>query len=576
MSKFGKPGDMTVDQRLLSGAEIEMYRDLHQKIDDPSVDYSVFEEAATWMNFNILAKEAESKSRVSCMMERLDDGAHYARMENDTAEAERIQKIIGKLEGLPGLNDAQLISILVQEISLDELEEVIEVFEDLKYSNGVWLPQRDATLGKTLCKHEDFFHKLKRVTSSVRTQQAKGKGKKGSSGGALLDKEKLLEIARRRPVEHKMIIDALTGIGSDSMDPFAQSRMFVSEEFYSDVYAEDPDLALILRTIGEWYEGFDKVGLSFRERNRRMSNMYELFHAVLGPSWYHHRKPPGSIAGMPLRLWFALVADCDSARILVNVKLDREEHERAGLDDSEIRQLEKEKLKYKAEKLQSLREAEDRIREINKTLDTLRKDAAAAAEGKEAADTAADGDGEKKTAETKTGTKDAAVKDSGHKGSARNSRGKKDADAKSKYKKERKVTRLLRRMKNSLIKYRYIGTYDLEGGFSTLVMMVGFKPAIRLALGVLRKAQALSFIRAMPLRGFFFYRSKRARYDHVAARGVKGENLVDEWFGKNGSVKQSKRDQARERTLRKDVVVHARAYAKRANKKKAELNVTAP
>ena len=42
-----------------------------------------------------------------------------------------------------------------------------------------------------------------------------------------------------------------------------------------------------------------------------------------------------------------------------------------------------------------------------------------------------------------------------------------------------------------------------------------------------------------------------------------------------GFVKQSKRDQAREKTLSKDVVLHARVYAKRGNKRaKAESDVT--
>jgi hypothetical protein len=63
---------------------------------------------------------------------------------------------------------------------------------------------------------------------------------------------------------------------------------------------------------------------------------------------------------------------------------------------------------------------------------------------------------------------------------------------------------LIKYRKNALIKYRYIGTYDLEGGFSALVMMVGFKPAIRIALGVLRKVEALSRIRAMPFAASSF------------------------------------------------------------------------
>jgi hypothetical protein len=120
-----------------------------------------------------------------------------------------------------------------------------------------------------------------------------------------------------------------------------------------------------------------------------------------------------------------------------------------------------------------------------------------------------------------------------------------------------------------------MGTYDLEGGFSALVMMVGFKPAIRVALGVLKKAQVLSFIRCMSQRGFWIYRSRRARYDYGLGRKDRGVRLVDEWFRKMGFAKeQSKRDAARERTLRRDVILHARDFSKRSSKRaKADVHV---
>ena len=102
-------------------------------------------------------------------------------------------------------------------------------------------------------------------------------------------------------------------------------------------------------------------------------------------------------------------------------------------------------------------------------------------------------------------------------------------------------------------------------------MMVGFKPAIRIALGVLKKAQTLSFIRAMSQRGFWFHRSKRARYDYSVGREDRGRSLVEEWFGKMGfATQQSKRDAARERTLRQEVVHHAREFSKRKQTSKRE------
>ena len=500
LEEFGKDGDVPYDKRIFSGAEIQAYLDLRQKLTDFKVGFEEFEDAVSCQNFNFLAKKAQSNSRVSTVQERLRDSAFYAQQAGDTKGSEKIELILSLLED-PALKDSDLISILMEVLPMDYLHDVIDIYQELQYNKVVWLPQRDGILGKTLCKHEDFFHKLKRVTSSVRTQQTNSdSGKKVSSKQprkSLLDKAKLLEIALKKSHVHKPIIDALTGIGSDAMDPFAQSRMFVSESFYDDVHEADPNLALILRTIGEWYDAYDKTGLSGAERARRLSNMRELFDAVLGSYWYCHKKPPSNIAGMPLRLWFALAADCDSARVLVNVKLDREVHATAGQEDSLVGK------KRRSEPFTNKPFKRPRLA-------TDDSESPSAAQGHDA-----------------------------------------------------ETFRLIRRLEDAMIKYRYIGTYDLEGGFSSLVMMVGFKPAIRIALGVLKKAQTLSFIRTMPQRGFWFHKSRRAKYDYAWGRSARGKNLVDEWFGLFGFVKQSKRDAQREHTLRQEVVLHAREFVKR-------------
>jgi hypothetical protein len=313
--------------------------DLQRKLDDPSVGYEEFKDAVSRQKFNFLAKGAQSNSRVDTVQERLSDSAFYARQAGLAKESEKIELILSLLEDLEQKpTDSELLSILVEIFPMDHLQDVIEIYEELQYNKVVWLPQRDSILRKTISKHEDFFHKLKRMTSSVRTQSTiSGVGKKASSkepNKVLLDKAKLLEIARKKPRVHKLVIDALTGIGSDAMDPFAQSRMFVDQTFYDDVQEVDPNLALILRTIGEWYDAYNKTGLSGAERARLLSNMRELFDAVLGGHWYCHKKPPSNIAGMPLRLWFALAANSDSTRVLVNVKLDRASHATAGLEDS--------------------------------------------------------------------------------------------------------------------------------------------------------------------------------------------------------------------------------------------------
>jgi len=510
LDKYGKPGDVPYFRRVLSGAEIETYKDLRDKLDKPSVGFQVFEEAASRQNFCFLAKKAESSARVGMVKERLADSAFYAHQEGDTTGSEKIQSILDIIEGYgPELTDSQMISLLMEEIHIEYLQDVVRIYDQLRYSEVTWLIQRDKVLGKSLCKHEDFFHKLKRVMSSVRTQKPTSK-----AGKVLLDKAKLLAIAKKNPHEHKLIIAALTGVGSDAMDPFAQSRMFASKTFYDDVHKEDPDLALVLRTVGEYYDAHNKTSLSGRERARRLSAMHDLFYAVLGSHWYCHKRPPSMIAGMPLRLWFALAANVDSTRVLVNLKLDPEAHEAAGSEDSKERRL---------QPFTALQRPFKRPRLLGKEKETTQEK------------------------EKQTTLRDVPLKANGY------------------Y--DERAFKLIRRLQNSLIKYRYVGTYDLEGGFSSLVMMVGFKPAIRIALGVLKKAQTLSLIRAMPYSGFFFPRSRRARYYYFVHRRNKGggRSLVDEWFGSMGLVKESKRNQERERALRKDIVIHARAYAKRSS-----------
>ena len=69
-------------------------------------------------------------------------------------------------------------------------------------------------------------------------------------------------------------------------------------------------------------------------------------------------------------------------------------------------------------------------------------------------------------------------------------------------------------MLKMLFKLRLMGTYDLEGGFSTLVMMVGFKPALRIALGVPKRASNVTTIKLRSGRGFRFNFFRGARYDH--------------------------------------------------------------
>lgn len=492
--------------------EICQYVDLRHKFRDHKVGYEYFKDAVLHQNFTQLALHAQSESRKEAVFEEISKSL-------EGQDGAVLQEILTLLKG--SKTSLELIQLLTEMFPFEALERVCEIYRVLRYSERVWLVQKDPVLGKTLAKHEDFFHKLKRVASSVRTQQLSPDGKlKGSLGPPLLDKQRLLAIALKKPKEHKVIINALTGTGSDAMDPYAQSRMFVSETFYKDVEAEDKDLALCLKTIGEWYHAQDQTGLSATERARRMSNMYDLFYAVLGRYWYCCKKPPSNIAGLPLRLWFAVVAAGDSARVLIEVKLGGEFYPPEGNGDGH------------AGKKRAAASSEDELEHGRSKKPRISEECWA-----EQANPACD-------AHTQACAR------------ARELRSRSPG-----------TFQLVKRVRNQLIKLRYTGTYDLEGGFSALVMIAGYKPALRVALGVLRRAQILSHIRAMPGRGFHFPRSQRARYDYAVHRKERGRRLADEWFGIQGFVKKhSKRDVQRGRILGKEPVVHVRTYSKRSEK----------
>lgn len=530
-------------------SEIQKYLHLrHVFKTQPAVGYLYFKDAVLEQNFSLLAKRAQSSSRLSMLKEKLASSipdtlepsldSESALEESDKSvlsgsSLKTVEEILDVLAGAE--SDLQAIGFLMEMLPVEALEEVCDIYKTLRYSEGVWLPQRDRDLGKTLCKHEDFFHKLKRVTSSVRSQKAaiSGDGRRRTVGPPLLDKTKLLEIAYNKPVEHSVIIHALEGKSSDPMDPFAQSRMFVSQTFYNDVRAKYPDLALCLKTIGEWYDAQDKTGLSETERAKRLSNMHDLFYAVIGRYWYCHTLPPSNIAGMPLRLWFALNAIVDSARVLIQVKLGGEFHPSAGQGGSSA---------GKKRMSEPFTEQPFKRPKLDVTACQAEEEKKHSNEGKAL---------------------------TGHTG--KTLRGQKLAWGSYTH----KTVRLIKTLRRQLIKLRYSGTYDLEGGFSALVTIVGYKPAIQVALGVLRRAQILSSIRALPSRGFHFPKSSRAHYDYAVHRRQRGMQLAHEWFGTEGFVRKevSKRDEQRARPLMKEPAVHVRDFSKRTSKKTGEALV---
>jgi hypothetical protein len=452
---------------------------LSEMLRDPKSDLQAFKDAVSKQNFDILAQSAQSASRVSMLLELLERGVYLEKQPGgDEQKAGTLEDILNVLklghddrisdEGgdtKREMTDADAFKFLLTKFKIDELDMIVELYETLRFSEMVWLPQRDASLGKTLCKAEDFFHKLKRVMSAVRNQ--KKKKKKGAQpavdthGLPLFDREVLLEVANKQPDKFQLVIAAITGLDNDSMDPATQKQMFIDEEFLLAVeeHGKD-DMSWFLRIIGEWFTAQDKSSISQKERERRLQAFRELFRCAFKNLWWSATKPPANVAGLPLRLWFSLAANVDSLHVLLNVKMAPQDIRR---HPTEIQ----------------------------------------------------------------------------------------------------KRSRLFQKLSSGLIKLRYCGTYDLEGGFSVLVMLVGFKPACRIAIGVLRKAGILAAIRLNASRGFHMKLSRRSHYAHNVPMSLQKRMAVDEWFGAMGFVTETKRDVERKRTNMKFRSLMGRDFAKK-------------
>mmetsp|Transcript_65999 Transcript_65999/g.162459 ORF Transcript_65999/g.162459 Transcript_65999/m.162459 type:complete len:340 (+) Transcript_65999:221-1240(+) len=337
----------------------------------------------------------------------------------------------------------------------------------------VWLPQMDPVIHRILCKHEDFFHKIKRIAAAIRGQKPTSK----TLGPVIFDRTKLLEVAQSDPRKFKIIVDAITSLSSDPMDPFAQKQLFVDTDFRKAVLdAGHEDMAFCLKVVGDWYEAYDSSGLSEEVRALRLQEFRKLFDAVFRKLWWSPDKPPSNVAGLPLKLWYALAANTDSARILLNVKLG------SRFFDSHRQQL-----------------------------------------------------------------------------------------------RARLSTLLFGKRNSRRVKLCYTGTYDPEGGFSTIVVLVGFKPSIRITLGVLRKAQITYAIRTVN-RGFYLRHSRRAHSPRnvfwdkgiIGHEALRAEHEIKKWFGELGAAPMSRRDKAHTKTLMTNPALHVRATAKRAVKREAQ------
>jgi len=85
----------------------------------------------------------------------------------------------------------------VMQLSIEELSEISFITETLRFSNLVWLPRMDPVLRKCLIKHEDFFHKLKRITANIRAQKVQHAKGSGNAGPKISDRDILIGVAKK-------------------------------------------------------------------------------------------------------------------------------------------------------------------------------------------------------------------------------------------------------------------------------------------------------------------------------------------------------------------------------------------
>mmetsp|Transcript_8780 Transcript_8780/g.19414 ORF Transcript_8780/g.19414 Transcript_8780/m.19414 type:complete len:294 (-) Transcript_8780:79-960(-) len=107
----------------------------------------------------------------------------------------------------------------------------------------------------------------------------------------------------------------------DAQDTATCKQMFSDKGFLAALRAlgtdEAYDTALVLDTIGGWYDIFSKKGLSAERREELSRRFITLYDEVIPRSaWLEGQTPAGNILGVPRRLWFAMRADIDSLALL--------------------------------------------------------------------------------------------------------------------------------------------------------------------------------------------------------------------------------------------------------------------
>jgi len=169
--------------------------------------------------------------------------------------------------------------------------------------------------------HEDYVHKCKRCTAAVMNP-------KNDSQDALFDRPFLLRVAMRGMQGHELEGVALQrvlsgGMGVDIMSFSIMRLVFCSVPFRNAVAAAEreqdrqPVQSEALRILGNYFDAFDRSGLSVARRIEYLTAFNELFDAIMPQSFTDTGYMPQLVGGIPASVWLALRRNSDS-RIFLN------------------------------------------------------------------------------------------------------------------------------------------------------------------------------------------------------------------------------------------------------------------
>ena len=194
--------------------------------------------------------------------------------------------------------------------------------------SAAYFPQQNDILSEKLgaivmvLGHEDYVHKCKRATAAVMNP-------KNDSKDALFDRTFLLEVASSRmPKEHAAEGVALTrvlqgGMGVDIMSFSIMRLVFCSVPFRKAVEAVERERgrahvqSQALRVFGNYFDSFDRSGLSVARRIEYLQAFNELFDAIVPQSFVDAGYMPQLVGGIPASVWLAMRRNSDS-RIFLN------------------------------------------------------------------------------------------------------------------------------------------------------------------------------------------------------------------------------------------------------------------